>query len=280
MKFSQRIGKTPTSKLAQIESIDDELKNSLWNAISINYFMNVTYPHGHYYEYTSYSNLHPLFIHLWADLFKVPIDQIPLKFENTVSNLRELFFKLKWYQILDMIEAISNYGADEFRDSFIAMCNMYLERENSAYRFVDGELSEITSQAEIDTVEEAISVSGIYSGVHEHLKTALNHMNSRTSPDYRNSIKESISAVESLAKILSGKDKATLGEALNALESKGVDLHGALKASFQSLYGYTSDAEGIRHGLLEESTLTKADAKYMLVSCSSFVNYLIALNDE
>ena len=52
MRFSQRIGRTPITKLAQIESIDDDLKNSLWNAISINDFNNVTYPHDHYYQYT------------------------------------------------------------------------------------------------------------------------------------------------------------------------------------------------------------------------------------
>lgn len=102
-------------------------------------------------------------------------------------------------------------------------------------------------------------------------------MNNRETPDYRNSIKESISAVESLAKVLSGSDKATLGEALKEIEKNG-KLHSALKSAFSSLYGYTNDAEGIRHALLDESSLTKADARFMLVSCSSFVNYLIELN--
>jgi hypothetical protein len=35
-------------------------------------------------------------------------------------------------------------------------------------------------------------------------------------------------------------------------------------------------ADGIRHALLEESTLDLDDAKFMLVSCSGFVNYLAA----
>jgi hypothetical protein len=42
------------------------------------------------------------------------------------------------------------------------------------------------------------------------------------------------------------------------------------------MYGYTSDAEGIRHALLEEPTLEQADAIFMLVTCSAFVNYLRA----
>jgi hypothetical protein len=52
-------------------------------------------------------------------------------------------------------------------------------------------------------------------------------------------------------------------------------LHAVLKQAFQKLYGYTSDAQGIRHALLDEPTLDVEDAKFMLVSCSAFVNYLV-----
>jgi len=39
--------------------------------------------------------------------------------------------------------------------------------------------------------------------------------------------------------------------------------------------GYTSDENGIRHGGIDFTNAPAEDAKYMLVSCSSFVNYLI-----
>ena len=100
-------------------------------------------------------------------------------------------------------------------------------------------------------------------------------MSDRTNPNYRNSIKESISAVEALCKTVSGKEKAHLGEAIAFLEKKG-SIHPALKRAFTSLYGYTSDADGIRHALMEESNLTGADARFMLISCSAFINYVIA----
>jgi hypothetical protein len=67
-----------------------------------------------------------------------------------------------------------------------------------------------------------------------------------------------------------------LGDALSEIvKSKAVELHPALKESFNKLYGYTSDADGIRHAMLEESSLSSEDAKYMLVACSGFINYLI-----
>jgi len=42
------------------------------------------------------------------------------------------------------------------------------------------------------------------------------------------------------------------------------------------LYGYTSDEDGIRHAILNDPELGFAEAKFMVVSCSAFVNYLIA----
>jgi hypothetical protein len=41
-----------------------------------------------------------------------------------------------------------------------------------------------------------------------------------------------------------------------------------------ALYGYTSDSSGIRHALQDEPNLDFVDAKFMLVACSAFVNYL------
>jgi len=43
------------------------------------------------------------------------------------------------------------------------------------------------------------------------------------------------------------------------------------------LSGYTSDKGGIRHGLKEEDHNVDIDeARFMLVTCSAFVNYLIS----
>lgn len=116
----------------------------------------------------------------------------------------------------------------------------------------------------------------MFAPVSEHLATALAHLSNRQSPDYRNSIKESISAVESMAKIISGKDKATLDDALATLEKSG-KLHAALRRGYSALYGYTSNADGIRHALLEEQNLSAEEAKYFLVTCTAFVNYLKTL---
>jgi hypothetical protein len=109
------------------------------------------------------------------------------------------------------------------------------------------------------------------------MKRALDLLADRKSPDYRNSIKESISAVEAICSLEAGSSSTTLGQALKELEKKkSVDMHPALKGAFDKLYGYTSDAEGIRHALLKESNLDFEDAKFRLVSCSASIYCLKA----
>jgi hypothetical protein len=159
-------------------------------------------------------------------------------------------------------------------DTQIRLCqtlNYYLEKDLSAYRIVDKKVVQITSQTEIATIETAINSEE--SSVSIHLKRALELLSDRQTPDYRNSIKESISAVEALCIEITNDKKATLGEALKHPKIKD-NLHGSLTKGFSNLYGFTSNAEGIRHAIMDEPTLKQEDALFMLVTCSAFVNYL------
>jgi len=69
-------------------------------------------------------------------------------------------------------------------------------------------------------LEEALRDSR-FAGVSSHLERALELYADRQKPYYRNSIKESISAVESMARLVADNLKATLGDALKEIERKG-----------------------------------------------------------
>ena len=140
-----------------------------------------------------------------------------------------------------------------------------------AYRFVDGLITRITEKQEVDEIEQALEQAG---PVQSHLRQALEHLSRRESPDYRNSIKESISAVESVVTVVVGEN-GTLGQLIKKLEEK-IGLHPALKTAFNSLYGYASDQSGIRRALMEADKLQFDDAKFFPVVCSAFVNFVRA----
>lgn len=276
MLFSQRMGIKPPKKEIQIDSMDNDLRNSLWNALIIFFWDEIKAYWNKPYTY-EYKHIFERFIKkLWFNYFKKPLDTLSYEWPEIYGILRNYFFKCPWNEVYDFIEFIANnYPNETVSQKFTEFCNSILERESSAYRFVNGKILQITSKLEISEIEEAIEKAEKLPGVRTHLRRALELLTDRKNPDYRNSIKESILAVESICKKITDDEKATLGKALKEIENKN-GLHPALKGAFSKLYGYTSDAEGIRHALLEESTVDFEEAKFMLVSCSAFINYLIS----
>jgi len=283
MLFSQRIGKRPSVKEIQIESIDDDLKNGLWNIYDL--FILSKIPIDFSYIY----NLNPSYVFsssLWHNYFKRPVDEVPSRFENVKLRIRDYFFTCSWYEVYDLIESTIRFiNEDYFNINTKALFenfNIILEKEFAGYRFINNILAPITNQVEAMEIEESISVTynfTLLKGCNTHLKEALSKLSDRKNPDYRNSIKESVSAVESVAKIISNNSKDSLGASLDKIKGK-IKIHSALEKGFKQIYGYTSDSDGIRHALTEEANCDFEDAKFMLVSCSAFINYLVVKSDK
>lgn len=265
MLFSQRKGLKPIKSVIQVDSVDADLRDALWSTITMWRKQQVGFRPKAYKE---------LMTQFWLFFFKQPLDKMPD--ENSVlSRIRTSFFEGEWNNCYDILEfLVGSHSSDSYRSALIEACNASLEAELSGYRFVGQQITPVTSEAELSSIEDALANTDSLRPVNEHLTTALNYLSNRQSPDYRNSIKESISAVESLCNLITG-GKDTLANALKKIETK-LAIHSALKKGFSCIYGYTSDAGGIRHALLDEPNLDFEDAKFMLVSCSTFINYLLA----
>jgi hypothetical protein len=271
--FSQREGFKPVRGTLQLGSMENELRSRLWDLVTLNYWTHV---HGISLDESNNYSMKSLVRRIWHRYFKKPIDTISWDWRQVQSQIRTYFFNCDWNEVYDFIEFVSAESPfTGINASFRSACNEVLEQELSGYRFVADQITPITAEEEIAEIEEAAMLTGKLSPVTQHIHQALELLSDREKPDYRNSIKESISAVEALCRIVADTPKATLGDALKKIETK-VKMHPALNQAFGKLYGYTSDADGIRHSLLDESNLRFEDAKYMAVTCSSFVNYVVA----
>jgi hypothetical protein len=276
MRFSQKIGKTPVRDQIQIEGVDTKLENKIWNSVLVDFFNKIKTSRYNNEE----SDLGNILKHIWVEFFEERIDEIP-KFNTgqvyttgVMDYIKAWFFRAAWYEKYDFIEFLSKIDNKALHIEFSKKINIVLSKEMSGYRIVDEHIVQITSNEEIQEIEKALMSSSKYESVTIHLSTALELLSNRENPDYRNSIKESISAVESLCIIITDDSNATLGKALVQIE-KNYQIHGALKSAFSALYGYTSDSSGIRHALLEDDiSVNQEDALFMLVSCSAFINYL------
>lgn len=276
--FSERFGLAQANPPLQIEAMDDSLRVALWNCLTEHVWHQADtdrYGYGPRRVYAS-DELNDFVRTFWTLYLKRPLDTLP-PWEEAHREIRGYYFGAAWNEVYDFLEfAVRGFPDASTSGALRRSLNHALERENSGYRFVGGRLAAITSPAELAAIEAATSGPEPMAVVRQQLASAVAKLTDRKAPDFRNSIKESISAVESVCALITGQEKADLNAALRTLE-KRVALHGALRSAFNSLYGYTSDAEGIRHALLDESNLTFDDAKFMLVVCSAFVNYVIAL---
>jgi hypothetical protein len=282
LSFSQRMGFKPVQTTFQTDFISRELRNSLWNEVKIHYFSRLNVMLLSQSKISSYLLDFPmeqeLIYKLWQYYFKRPLDEIDKYWSDDLKFIKEYFLTCIWYEVYEFIEFVANnYEDDSVNEAFSAACNVILKRELSAYSFVGKMIIPITSDQEIAEIEEALSASRKFT---QHLDRALELLADKNAPDYRNSMKESISAVEAICKLIIGSPKATLDDALRQLEAKLGSVHPALKEGFRKIYAYSGDAHGIRHAWLGESNLDVEDARFMLIACSAFINYLVAKADK
>jgi hypothetical protein len=272
VKFSQRYGYTTVPEALKPESMPEVLRVALWNALH-RALWGVP---GFMWRKANGRMIGVGAIGRFAKDFwtraRVRIDTIPSVPEDILASLQNAFFSGKWFEVYDFLEAVLAISPSPNLEAEISRA---LEEEKAAYRLVQWRFVQITEPAEVEALTPAMGARDTFAPASEHLKRAVDLYADRAAPDYRNSIKESISAVEAAAKVVSNKPNATLGDALTALERDG-KLHKALKTAFSALYGYTSQADGIRHALMDEPNLTAADAKFFMLACASFVNYLKA----
>lgn len=267
--FSERYGYTKPSEIIIREQITIEIQNAICSCYDrLRKNLN----------YNQYANIEE---HLWTNFLNKREDDfwcdkghfiVATAFIEDRQNV--------WYKKLDLIEVTIEYLSNSnilIKQSFIHSLNSEFKRLNFAYRIVEGQIVEITSNEEIVTIEEALQKSP--NNIRIHLNKALELYAKRPEGDYRNSIKESISAVEAYLREKTGEN--AFGTGLKKIESTGITIPTNLKNAFTQLYAYTNQPDtGIRHALMEENsnyTPTENEAIFMLVTCSSFINYLLKI---
>lgn len=266
--FSERYGYTKPSEIIIREQLPLSILNSIINWLN---WLNVNLREGEYIQIER---------NIWQYHFNEKLSLYSSRNAFLVNYFDPINITNQWYDKLDLLELILSLfiklDIDDYEwiyNESIEHLNTEFERLNYAYRIIDGKIEEITSNEEIQSIEEAINASD--NGVKTHLKAALEFLSaSNKTPDYRNSIKESISAVEALCRKLTGAND--LGKALSQLEKNGITIQPMLKKGIENLYHFTNDkGTGIRHALIEDNYSPNADeAIFMLVTCSAFINFL------
>lgn len=260
--FSERHEYRPDrSRMYQFEEMDERLRNAIWNFLRVRHF-----------AYELVPNVLDQVRDVWTEVLGRRFDELSNWEGDAIGQVWSWYSSASWNEVYDLLEyllskrPLTNYVND---------LNATLIREGAAYRFIGSVIAPITNESELVEVEDVLHHRGTFEVASQHMRQAVNHLSDRSSPDARNIIKEAISAVESAAKVASGDPKADVEKALKKLE-----MHPQLEQAWKNMYNWTSDEGGVRHGKEEISQVGLAEARYMVVACSAFVNYLISKSSE
>jgi hypothetical protein len=275
MRFDERYGYTPVRLEVQVEDLSPETRTRLWNVFHI-FFLDNWMPNSGNARHQAQRRMAA---RLWLHYFGGRHNSIPYfpDFERYVEHY--FFDEAQWFQVYALVEAAANefeqYGQSGASDEFRVAINRVFREDLCDVRFVGTDLLRVTEDEQVVAIESALGAAAGLPGARHHIEQAIALLRRETA-DYANSIKESISAVEAAATYVLG-EKGTLGQALGKMEAvTGQPLHPALKGAWEKMYGYTSDADGIRHAAFAKPDADADDALYFLITCSAFVSYLLS----
>lgn len=229
-----------------------------------------------------------------TDLFNEVYDRWVHSFDKVLEAIKDVMLHNDYDEVLTTIEYIcsliyesyehynNRHGYDWFYSSsyknvYDEMNNLF-ENEYVGYRFVNSLIVKITNEKEIESIVNASSTP--FRKINESISKAISFISVNGKHDYKNAIKESVSAVEQLMNILLNTNGLTLPNSLEQYSHKiTIDEH--LKTSIREMYKYASDTDGIRHGNNKESNeVTYDEAKFILVVCSGIINYFLTTKDK
>lgn len=266
--FSQRYGYKDVRQVVQTDSFDKETVNKLWDVISETICKVARNTVIDYYPMERYAD--DFLRKVWADILEKPIDETPPLFNGSIlservyNHLKTLWFhQFIFSDKMDFIEILSRVSESELlREQF----NNVFRRLIVGYRIDNnGTILKIDSEEEFVAIKEATEKT-------LHIQKASNLLFDRKNPDYRQSIKESILAVEEVCVDMTGEKN--FDKTIEKM-SEPFNLHSQFVQSLKNMYGFASDEKGIRHKGSHESIIDFEEAKFILVLCSGIVNYLI-----
>lgn len=269
--FSDRNKTIDYPRTIQKNELNDITRNDIANIIHY-YLEKLDY---HDYNHGIY-NATLLFVYSYTIdvLHQIYTDKLSFHLDKTKTHIMNVIKNYEYDDVLAVLEFISKSIRKNFKNladfnKFEEILNNCFEDNYVGYRFLNSEIIPITDEVEIEEINKAIESS---EEVGNPLKKALNFM-SITQKDYQNVIKESVIAVETALNLYYG-NKKTFGQNWEKFSTDN-NLHPKLKESLGSLYGYTCDIGGVRHGGdLSYANVSYEEAQYVLVTCSGIINFI------
>jgi len=273
LSFLQAEGLAPLPTQLELKVLSREVRALLWASLFTSMKTGITREPNWEYQFIlgpDWSEIllrwHVMHEHRAADEF------VPL-FDPQMFMVKDIILNHNYANVLELVTfVIRDRSCPQRLDRALADA---LELGRAAYRIRGKTVFPMASVEEgrvVDAAYAAVS-EGPFQPARSHLEAAAAALNTG---DFAGSVRESIHAVESVAKIVEPR-ASTLADALKRLDGAG-RINPNLKRGLNALYDYSSDEEGIRHARVfeKEANVDEADAIFMFGACAAFLSYLVA----
>ena len=193
---------------------------------------------------------------------------------GSMIQIQELVRDLEWWQFYDAAEELLRLTNKP--EDVAEQIDALFASEGSPYSMTSSGIQwRLTSPAE-EAVREAdrlLDLDERFLGPAEQWQKAQDHLAKRP-PDAENCVKDSVGAVEGVARLISGQHKQTLGKIITPLATR-LGMHGSLAKAVSSLYGYRGDEQAVAHGATRELLQIIHEAEMVLHWTAATISYLV-----
>ena len=244
-----------------LRSTSIQLRERIWNV-----FYKEEYDYYDTLEYTSYTTgIEDMMLEMGIK-YEFPANKIYKNQNAEKLHKHVVQCEGMWYRIYDFIEKYLRVTDSEKTQRLTIEFNRILEEEVAPYRILNGLVVPIIGKSELNSIGETIDLE--YESVSKHMTKALELYSDRKKPDYENSVKESISSVESMCSIITGLSggAATLGK------DHSEKLYERLKAYAENVFLMTGNNSKKEHKkILEQMHQVDKAESLILIATGSLV---------
>ena len=270
--FSDRNAIKPVNTKLQLGELDKRTRISLLNAI--NWLYDEAFHKISSVAVASGGTSTDFWVQVLREVYGKPVSYSSSKGNDEVKMLK-VVGNTVLHDDYDDVLTLVEYMAAQFaeKDRFLGSLHPYqlfnsvFEREYAGYRFVDGSIVRITDDHEISEIGAAARTG--FDAVDAHMEMAIGLLSNRNIPDYESSARESMAAAEAMCRLVLGTvpgGNLPLREVLQQLKAKP-GVQPAFVTAFEALSGFVPL-------LTPDADVSFEEARFLLVSCAGFINYL------
>ncbi len=211
---------------------------------------------------------------------RTPVDHnVHLRGSEFIASftVEKLIMNCDWWQFYDVCEVLWQglEGKGE-RDRLSNEINILFREEHLGFELRDGKVEKTGSAFTDARVKEAryLLKEPEFKGADQHFEKALKALNTRPNPDVENCIKDAVSAIESVGRIIVNDDKALLSDVIKSMTRNEI-IPKPLDEAIQKVYAYRGDQPGVAHGLVGKSKVTIDEAEFVLAMSAAIIIYLV-----